>query len=88
MAAALTEQIKRIGIKRFLFGSDYNVQTPADQIENLRKRGLTKQEWQILKENCPPGRAEKTRCCYRFSVTDLALRSSLDEVQPENGRDH
>jgi predicted TIM-barrel fold metal-dependent hydrolase len=52
--AALTEQIRRIGIKRFLFGSDYNVLTPEQEIKSLGKLGLTKEEWDTLRENCAP----------------------------------
>jgi predicted TIM-barrel fold metal-dependent hydrolase len=51
---ALAEQIRRIGIKRFVFGSDFNVLTPEEEIKNLRRLGLTKEEWQTLKENCAP----------------------------------
>ena len=51
---ALTEQIRRIGIKRFVFGSDFNVLTPAEEIKNLGRLGLTKEEWQTLKDNCAP----------------------------------
>jgi predicted TIM-barrel fold metal-dependent hydrolase len=51
---ALTEQIRRIGIKRFLFGSDYNVLTPKEEINNLGKLGLTKEEWETLRANCAP----------------------------------
>lgn len=53
-AARLTEQIRRIGIKRFLFGSDYNVLTPAHETKNLGRLGLTKEEWVTLRENCAP----------------------------------
>jgi predicted TIM-barrel fold metal-dependent hydrolase len=54
VASALTQQMRRIGIKRFLFGSDYNVLTLEQQIKNLDKLGLTKEEWQTLRENCAP----------------------------------
>jgi hypothetical protein len=53
-AAAVAQQMRRIGIKRFLFGSDFNVLTPLEEIKNLRKLGLTKEEWQTLRENCAP----------------------------------
>ena len=53
-AAPLTEQMRRIGMKRFLFGSDYNVLTPEEEIKNLGKLGLTKEEWNVLRENCAP----------------------------------
>ncbi len=53
-AAALTEHIRRIGIKRFLFGSDYNVLTPNKEIISLEKLGLTREEWDTLRENHAP----------------------------------
>jgi predicted TIM-barrel fold metal-dependent hydrolase len=52
--SALTQQIRRIGIQRFLFGSDYNVQTPAEEIKNLGKLTLTEKEFETLRENCAP----------------------------------
>lgn len=52
--APLTEQIRRIGIKRFLFGSDYNVLTPQQEIVSLEKLGLTQEEWDTLKRNGAP----------------------------------
>jgi predicted TIM-barrel fold metal-dependent hydrolase len=51
---ALMREIRRIGIRRFLFGSDFNVLTPKDEITGLRKLGLTNEEWEILKKNCAP----------------------------------
>lgn len=53
-AALLAQQMRRIGIRRFLFGSDFNVLTPQEEIKNLRKLGLTNKEWQTLRENCAP----------------------------------
>ena len=53
-AAPLTQQIRRIGIKRFLFGSDFNVLTLPEEIKNLDRLGLTKEEWQTLRQNCAP----------------------------------
>jgi len=50
----LARQIRRIGINRFLFGSDFNVLTPAGEVNNLRKLGLRDQEWQMLHQNCAP----------------------------------
>lgn len=47
-------EIRRIGIRRFLFGSDFNVLTPVKEIANLRKLGLSEQDWQTLRENCAP----------------------------------
>ena len=52
--AALLQQIRRIGISRFLFGSDFTVLTPAEEINNLRKLGLTPEEWHTLQQNCAP----------------------------------
>jgi hypothetical protein len=53
-ALALVEQMRRIGMKRFLFGSDFNVLTPLEEIRSLRKLGLSNEEWQTLRENCAP----------------------------------
>ena len=51
---ALLEQIRRIDMKRFLFGSDFNVLTPLQEIEDIDKLGLTKTELQTLRQNCAP----------------------------------
>ena len=53
-AAALTQQIRRIGIQRFLFASDFNVITLDEEIKYLGRLGLTKEEWQTLRQNCAP----------------------------------
>jgi len=53
-ASKITTQLRRIGLKRFLFGSDFNVLTPRQEIDNLGKLGLTHEEWQTLQENCAP----------------------------------
>jgi predicted TIM-barrel fold metal-dependent hydrolase len=53
-AAAFAAQMRRIGMKRFLFGSDFNVLTPEQEINNLRKLGLTDEELRTLRENCAP----------------------------------
>jgi predicted TIM-barrel fold metal-dependent hydrolase len=53
-AAAVAKEIRRIGIKRFLFGSDFNVLMPTEQISNLGKLGLTAEELQTLSQNCAP----------------------------------
>ena len=50
----LIQEVRRIGIGRFLFGSDFNVLTPLQEIENLSKAGLTKEEWQTLRARCAP----------------------------------
>jgi uncharacterized protein len=51
---ALALQVRRIGIKRFLFGSDFNELTPEEEIKDLAKMGFTQEEWRTLKENCAP----------------------------------
>jgi predicted TIM-barrel fold metal-dependent hydrolase len=51
---AFAREMRRIGIKRFLFGSDFNVLTPAEEISNLKKLGLNEQEWETLQGNCAP----------------------------------
>jgi len=53
-ATSLAEQMRRISMQRFLFGSDFNVLTPQEEIRNLRKLGLTNEEWQTLRDNCAP----------------------------------
>jgi predicted TIM-barrel fold metal-dependent hydrolase len=52
--AALLEQIRRIGIKRFVFGSDFNVLTPLQEIRDIEKLGLSSEELQTLRRNCAP----------------------------------
>jgi len=52
--AALLEQMRRIGMKRFLFGSDFNVLTPLQEIKDIDKLGLTKPELRTLQQNCAP----------------------------------
>ncbi len=54
VARASTRELRRIGIKRFLFGSDFNVQTPAEAITNLKRLDLTAEELQTLSQNCAP----------------------------------
>jgi predicted TIM-barrel fold metal-dependent hydrolase len=53
-AMELRREIRRIGISRFVFGSDYNEDTPKHQIENLHKLGLTSEEVEVLRTNCTP----------------------------------
>lgn len=52
--AALLQLMRRIGMNRFLLGSDFNVLTPLEQIKDIDKLGLTKQELQALRQNCSP----------------------------------
>jgi predicted TIM-barrel fold metal-dependent hydrolase len=53
-AVALRDQMRRIGMKRFVFGSDFNVLTPLQEIKDLEKLGLTGEEMRILQQNCAP----------------------------------
>lgn len=50
----LLRQMRRIGLNRFLFGSDYNVLTPLEEIKDIGKLGLTTQEMQTVRQNCAP----------------------------------
>ena len=52
--AALLEQMRRISMKRFLFGSDFNVLTPEQEINDINKLGLTQEERRTLQQNCAP----------------------------------
>lgn len=52
--AALLAQMRRIGMKRFLFGSDFNVLTPVQEIKDIDMLGLTKEELRTLQQNCAP----------------------------------
>ena len=52
--AALLKQMRRIGMKRFLFGSDFNVLTPLQEMKDIDKLGLTWDELQTLGRNCAP----------------------------------
>lgn len=52
--AALRREMRRIGLERFLFGSDYNVLTPAGQIAALARLDLADEEESILRTNCAP----------------------------------
>jgi predicted TIM-barrel fold metal-dependent hydrolase len=54
LAAGFTREIRRIGMPRFLFGSDFNVLTPKKEMRDLRKLGLTNEEWKTLQNNCAP----------------------------------
>jgi hypothetical protein len=53
-AAELAQEIRHIGIRRFVFGSDFNEDTPKHQIENLRRIGLTAAELEALRSACAP----------------------------------
>jgi uncharacterized protein len=51
---SLALQMRRIGIDRFLFGSDYNVLTPAEAVRFIERLGLTPEEQEVLRQNCAP----------------------------------
>jgi predicted TIM-barrel fold metal-dependent hydrolase len=53
-AAPVRDQMRRIGMKRFLFGSDFNVLTPLQEMQNLETLGLTGEELSVLQQNCAP----------------------------------
>src|SRR5262249_24413261 len=52
--AAGVKEMRRIGMKGFLFGSDFNVLTPLEETKNLEKLGLSDSELRRLRENCAP----------------------------------
>jgi predicted TIM-barrel fold metal-dependent hydrolase len=51
---SLMRDVRRIGIERFLFGSDFNVLTPIQEIAYLARLGLTTDEENSLRRNCAP----------------------------------
>ena len=53
-ASAVAQQMRRIGMQRFLFGSDFNVLTPAEEIKDVEKLRLTHEELRMLQQNCAP----------------------------------
>jgi hypothetical protein len=53
-ANAVLEQMRRIGMKRFLFGSDFNVLTPLQEVKDIEKLRLIKEELRTLQQNCAP----------------------------------
>jgi predicted TIM-barrel fold metal-dependent hydrolase len=52
--ARLMTEVRRIGVGRFVFASDFDVQTPADAIRELDKLGLTAEEWEVVRRGCAP----------------------------------
>jgi predicted TIM-barrel fold metal-dependent hydrolase len=52
--AQLVAQMRRIGLDRFLFASDFNVLTPAEQARWLARLKLTPEEEQQIRANCAP----------------------------------
>jgi predicted TIM-barrel fold metal-dependent hydrolase len=54
-AAALAVLMRRIGLARFLMGSDYDFSTPRGTDDLVRaKLPLSQQEWQTIARNCAP----------------------------------
>lgn len=53
-ARRLLGEIRRIGIDRFLFASDFSVQTPLASVARLRTLGLTAAEWERVAKACAP----------------------------------
>jgi predicted TIM-barrel fold metal-dependent hydrolase len=54
-AAALAALMRRIGLARFLMGSDYDFSTPRATDDLVRaKLPLTQQEWRTVAHNCAP----------------------------------
>jgi predicted TIM-barrel fold metal-dependent hydrolase len=51
---SLMREVRRIGIERFLFGSDFNVLTPSQEIAYLARLGLTTDEKNSLRRKCAP----------------------------------
>lgn len=52
--AALRIEIRRIGVKRFLFGSDFNVEFPLPAIDRLKLLDLNAAEFSTIQSNCAP----------------------------------
>ena len=50
----LRSEIRRIGIERFLFGSDFNVETPEVALVRMRSLGLTEEELARIAGACAP----------------------------------
>lgn len=53
-AAELTRQLRRIGMKRLLFGSDFDVITPVTQQAWLARLHFTPEELAVIRDNCAP----------------------------------
>jgi predicted TIM-barrel fold metal-dependent hydrolase len=52
--AQVLQAMRRIGIGRFLFGSDFNIEMPLAAQARIRSLGLTAQEWQQVTRACAP----------------------------------
>jgi predicted TIM-barrel fold metal-dependent hydrolase len=59
-SAAVVKQMRRIGLQRFLFGSDFNVQSPTTEIRNLGRLKLSEREMALLRHNCAPWTCHET----------------------------
>ncbi|HTL50463.1 MAG TPA: hypothetical protein VL219_07355 [Steroidobacteraceae bacterium] len=53
-AARILAAMRRIGIGRFVFGSDFNVEMPDAAMARLRSLGLTACEWSAIAQACAP----------------------------------
>jgi predicted TIM-barrel fold metal-dependent hydrolase len=47
-------EVRRIGVRRFLFASDFDVQTPRQQVQSMARLHLTAGEFRIIRNNCAP----------------------------------
>ena len=54
VVAALATQLRRLGMKRLLFASDFDVITPVTEIGWLKRLGFSPAEMDTLRENCAP----------------------------------
>jgi uncharacterized protein len=66
-AAAVTSlmrEVRRIGMERFLFGSDFNVLTPSQQITYLARLGLSTDEESSLRRNCAPWACQESTAAH------------------------
>jgi hypothetical protein len=52
--SALVHEMRRIGLERFVFGSDFNVLTPAAQIAAFDRLRLTPAELATIRSTCAP----------------------------------
>lgn len=46
------QEVRRIGVNRFLFASDFDVQTPQQQVALMARMHLTARELKIIRNNC------------------------------------
>ena len=67
---SLMREVRRIGMERFLFGSDFNVLTPSQQISYLVRLGLTRDEESSLRRNCAPWVCQENTSTFLELVGD------------------